>query len=324
MSGLEMLALIPAIVSAFVSAGSFLRNRRIQKDAARRAERQKSERSLQLGQSSVNSQYYGGIARLGNRFVVGDDISRGQLTNVLITLQQKMIESLLVVINSSQQLVPQVDYQALKILSDVSRLNALSILSDQYQRHATALPLAPLPIPVPNGIGYVTQPLSTATRQIPSLPCPQYHCLAPPSRTTRQNHRPPPRKAVPKVNLQPGPIPKDKRRQTQIPSSSSSRTPPQPLPRDARKRPTASAEAASKGKQVPRPLPMARYSELPVTVSTPPKGSHPVPPTAKRPANHPKASKPSFAAPGTDERQTPQTAYRKNKRASKVNNSRQE
>lgn len=68
MSGLEVAALVCAIVSAFTGAAELLRRRKAKKERKRK----EVEQSLELGPRKVRGEYERGAMGWGRRFAVGD------------------------------------------------------------------------------------------------------------------------------------------------------------------------------------------------------------------------------------------------------------
>jgi hypothetical protein len=68
MSGIEVVGLVCAIVSAFTAAVDLIRKRKAKKETKQVA----LEESLAIGPSRVQEKYDGGFARLGTRFAQGD------------------------------------------------------------------------------------------------------------------------------------------------------------------------------------------------------------------------------------------------------------
>jgi hypothetical protein len=74
MSGLEVVGLVCAIVSAFTGAAALIRKRKAKKE--KQAVQEALEQSLALGPPSVRGEYDHGFARLGPRFARGDGVCK--------------------------------------------------------------------------------------------------------------------------------------------------------------------------------------------------------------------------------------------------------
>ena len=73
MSGLEVVALVAGIVSAFAGSASLFREwREKRKERKSQAQNANLQRSLTSGGSQVQGEYDQDFARLGRRFAVGD------------------------------------------------------------------------------------------------------------------------------------------------------------------------------------------------------------------------------------------------------------
>ena len=75
MSGLEVVALVAAITSAFSSAGSFLtarKNRKEEKARRKVEEMEKLQNAVTLAPVQIQGEYDRDFARVGTRFAVGD------------------------------------------------------------------------------------------------------------------------------------------------------------------------------------------------------------------------------------------------------------
>ncbi|KAF2828877.1 hypothetical protein CC86DRAFT_404751 [Ophiobolus disseminans] len=106
MSGLEVVALVAAIISAFSGTASYLKERKKRKEEKAEAKR-KAMQSLELAVISappqIQVEYDRDFTRIGAKFASGDSIARNQLTEILIHMQQNMIQTLqgLLLSNSS-------------------------------------------------------------------------------------------------------------------------------------------------------------------------------------------------------------------------------
>ena len=76
MSGIEVVGLVCAIVSAFTGAAALLKKRKAKKEAKRLA----VEQSLAIGPPTVQGEYDRDFARLGQKFAKGD----GESTSCLL------------------------------------------------------------------------------------------------------------------------------------------------------------------------------------------------------------------------------------------------
>jgi hypothetical protein len=167
MSGLEVVALVAGIISAFSGTAAFLQDRKKRK--AEQAEAKKTAlHNLQLAVTSappqIQGEYDRDFGRIGSKFASGDcectksctctssirlltrnlpAIARDQLTGILISMQQNVIQTLqaLLVANSPSATI---DYTALLGITDSSRLDSVSALAQQYQRFSTAAPITSL------------------------------------------------------------------------------------------------------------------------------------------------------------------------------------
>jgi len=72
MAGLEIVAAITGIVSAFNGSITLYRSWRDKRRERRNAQNQDLERSLSLGRTTVQQEYNVHFARLGQRFAIGD------------------------------------------------------------------------------------------------------------------------------------------------------------------------------------------------------------------------------------------------------------
>ena len=164
MSGIEVVALVAGIVSAFTGAGSLFRSwRRDRKERQRQEKNQHLEQALVKGSSDVQKTYDDDFRRLGPMFARGDgmaspisislllanamlfvaEISRSTLAEQLIKLQGTVISVLTGNTPISALVYPDHD-----LLSDTSiavRLRSLSALAEQYQRMSQAAPVPTTP-----------------------------------------------------------------------------------------------------------------------------------------------------------------------------------
>ena len=164
MSGLEVVALVAGIVSAFTGAGTLFRNwRRDRKERRKQEKNQRLEQTLVKGSSDVQTTYNDDFRRLGPMFARGDgmtppistsslladailfitDISRSTLAEQLIKLQGTVISIL-----TGQTPIGALIYPQHDLLSDTSiavRLRSLSALAEQYQRMSQAAPISAPP-----------------------------------------------------------------------------------------------------------------------------------------------------------------------------------
>jgi hypothetical protein len=74
MTGIEVVALVVAIISSFTTVASYFQNHKKQKKEQRRRrhEAKRLRRSLALGPPQVQGEYDYDFARLGQQFAVGD------------------------------------------------------------------------------------------------------------------------------------------------------------------------------------------------------------------------------------------------------------
>ncbi|KAJ5910604.1 hypothetical protein N7504_005247 [Penicillium tannophilum] len=161
MSGAEVIAVV-ACVAAIVSAyrdGSEL-YRSIKKKWDRRHPREEAssndlEHSLDRGQNEILAHWNDHVSRLGRRYEEGDNLSREQMKDIVITLQGMLLTHLSRAVDQRVSL----DVMAVLSASDYGRSCTISVLHELYQRIAQS---APVPWPVGVGTVYATvDPTST-------------------------------------------------------------------------------------------------------------------------------------------------------------------
>jgi len=166
MSGIEVVAAVAGIVSAFAGSKSLYytwRDRRVERKASK--PNKEMEVSLAKGRSNVQSGYDVGFARIGKPFEVGDgkcffwpfarrsfantcscysDQARSELlryTVEIIKFQQTFMELLLRDPNAAvATTIPNIEI--LLKTSDETRKGVVGVLTDQYQRMETARPVS--------------------------------------------------------------------------------------------------------------------------------------------------------------------------------------
>ncbi|MCJ1230610.1 hypothetical protein MMC12_007284 [Toensbergia leucococca] len=141
MSGLEVVGLIAGITSAFVGAKSYLLARKKREEVkAKRQEAEALRTSLVRGKTEVQEEYDSDFARLGAPFARGDEIARRDLTTTLLRMQQQFITTLQAMVIGELN----IDYNLLLGVSSDSRRDAVSALSEQFQRLSIAAPIRTL------------------------------------------------------------------------------------------------------------------------------------------------------------------------------------
>ena len=164
MSGIEVVALVAGIVSAFAGAGSLFSNwRRDRKERQKQEKNQQLEQALVKGSSDVQRTYDDDFRRLGPMFARGDgmtssisafslsanailfvvEIGRNILAEQLIKLQGTVISVLTGNTPISALVYP--DHDLLSNTSIAVRLRSLSALADQFQRMSQAAPITAPP-----------------------------------------------------------------------------------------------------------------------------------------------------------------------------------
>ena len=189
MSGIEVVALVAGIASAFTGAGNLFRSwRRGGKERQQQKENQNLEQALVKGSSDVQRTYDDDFRRLGPVFPRGDgmtspistslllanamlfvaEISRSTLAEQLIKLQGTVISVLTGNTPISALVYPNHD-----LLSNTSiavRLRSLSALADQYQRISQAARIsAPLLLrSIKDSDGFISSTSATGVRHCSS------------------------------------------------------------------------------------------------------------------------------------------------------------
>ncbi|KAF6814106.1 hypothetical protein CMUS01_12710 [Colletotrichum musicola] len=208
MSGLEVAALVPAIVSAAVAVYDKYRDWRNRARARKdQAQNEELQQSLQQNGPLIQSEYDTDLQRIGQRFKTGDEIVLSTLKDILINVQG--IQITLLSGNKHDDPSPVSHPNHSSVLNDSlsARKNAIMALAQHYQRLLQAAPIhrplgAGTPSPLPPGYpsllppGY---PSSTPSGYPPST-SPGYPSGYPPGYP-----HPPPLPAGPPPWLQPGP-----------------------------------------------------------------------------------------------------------------------
>jgi hypothetical protein len=73
------------------------------------------------------------------------DICWHALSTILINMQQKLIGTVLVLLNSNTTAMPDADFASLLGLSESARIDAVATLAQQYQRFSTSAPISNFP-----------------------------------------------------------------------------------------------------------------------------------------------------------------------------------
>ncbi|ERF69596.1 hypothetical protein EPUS_01926 [Endocarpon pusillum Z07020] len=118
--------------------------------------------SLDLGPPIVQGQYDSDFRKFGETYARGDSIAREQLKDVLITLQMAVLSNLTGVWTGTRSL----DYKALQVATDDSRVNAVMCLIQWQQRlssAATAQQQKSPPYPLDSNSRPMTPPLTNAS-----------------------------------------------------------------------------------------------------------------------------------------------------------------
>ncbi|KAH8719420.1 hypothetical protein GQ44DRAFT_829304 [Phaeosphaeriaceae sp. PMI808] len=90
MSGIEVVALVAAIVSAFTGTASYLKGRKkrkIEKAEKKKKELSKLQDAVVLAPPKIQREYNRDVARIGPKFASGDAVGREQLSTILIEMQ---------------------------------------------------------------------------------------------------------------------------------------------------------------------------------------------------------------------------------------------
>ncbi|KAJ5164837.1 uncharacterized protein N7500_006667 [Penicillium coprophilum] len=149
MSGLEIVALIPAIISAFGTISVEYRAWRKQREDRRNKDQNLAlQKRLAGNGQTVQNEYDEDLRLLGPVFQRGDSIGRESLMHHLIILQSSVI-SLLRDRQNDISYVSHPNHDSIKNTTISARNGIVGSLSDQYQRLAQARPIARLPAPAP-------------------------------------------------------------------------------------------------------------------------------------------------------------------------------
>ncbi|KAJ6153621.1 hypothetical protein N7470_006580 [Penicillium chermesinum] len=148
MSGAEVIAVV-ACVAAVVSAysdGAKLFNAVKKKRDRRRQSNETTvadlECSLALGQTEILTHWNIHAAQLGRRYEEGDDISRDQMKDIVITLQGMLLTHLRASVEKNASL----NMMSLLMASNQGRARTIMVLHELYERIALTSP-APYPMP---------------------------------------------------------------------------------------------------------------------------------------------------------------------------------
>ncbi|KAH7079316.1 hypothetical protein BKA63DRAFT_263650 [Paraphoma chrysanthemicola] len=144
MSGVEVVALVAAIISAFTGTISLLKERRARKrnkTRERLEDMDRLRRAMIEAPTQIQLEYDYDFARIGPAFASGDAIAREQLASVLISMQGNMIDQLqsLLLHNSSSR---GWSFASLVKIAELSRSDSIAALTQQYQRLQMAAPIA--------------------------------------------------------------------------------------------------------------------------------------------------------------------------------------
>lgn len=132
MSGLEVLAAVTSIVSAFNGSLSLYRTwRDTRADRASDQQNYQLDCSLYNGATAIQQEYDRCYARLGHRFSSGDEDARAELAQY-VTYFQYALNTLVAESNSLGQQLPSV--QHVLAVSEATRTGVVAILGKQYQR----------------------------------------------------------------------------------------------------------------------------------------------------------------------------------------------
>ncbi|KAH6708841.1 hypothetical protein BKA61DRAFT_738734 [Leptodontidium sp. MPI-SDFR-AT-0119] len=157
MSGIEVVAVVAAIVSGFgASVTMFQQWKKRNADgggsrssisttifqpwkakAPKEQEARESEIVLSESGPLVQKEYNHDVKRLGDKFAMGDDIGRSQMQSHLITLQQSIITLLTEAVTNGRS-ADQINLSHLMATSKSVREGSIRTLSDQFQRMSTA------------------------------------------------------------------------------------------------------------------------------------------------------------------------------------------
>ncbi|KAL3473424.1 hypothetical protein BJX99DRAFT_233702 [Aspergillus californicus] len=168
MSGLEVVALIPAIVSAFGTISVEYREWRKRRDDRRSQSKNVAlQKRLTGNGEAVQDEYDEDLRLLGPVFRRGDSTGRESLMQHLIILQSTVISLLRDRQNDLSYLIHP-NHNSINQTTKSARNSIVTTLSEQYQRLAQARPIARLAAPThqdsnSNCLGTLT----CATRNIP-------------------------------------------------------------------------------------------------------------------------------------------------------------
>ncbi|KAH7398322.1 hypothetical protein BKA66DRAFT_545921 [Pyrenochaeta sp. MPI-SDFR-AT-0127] len=143
MSGLEVFALVPAIIGAFAGLGSLLielKKRKAEKNKEKKEDLRRLQLAVRSAKPKIQNEYDIGFKSLGAKFASGDQIARAQLTVVLETMRQQIIQNLRGHLAKADP-ITNIDYESLLQISHSSKLESISILAQQYQRLQVAAPI---------------------------------------------------------------------------------------------------------------------------------------------------------------------------------------
>jgi hypothetical protein len=156
------------VISAFRDAAGLVRRIKEKQDSSDGEESCSKqhinalEMSLDLGPPIVQGQYDSDFRKFGETYARGDNIAREQLKDVLITLQMAVLSNLTGVWTEARSL----DYKALQVAADDSRVNAVLCLIQWQQRlssAATAQQQKSPPYPLDSNSRPMTPPLTNAS-----------------------------------------------------------------------------------------------------------------------------------------------------------------
>ncbi|KXG50257.1 uncharacterized protein PGRI_062240 [Penicillium griseofulvum] len=163
MSGLEIIALIPAIVSAFGTISVEYRDWRKRRDDRRNKSKNVALQKLLAGNGeTVQNEYDEDLRLLGPVFQRGDSTGRESLMHHLIILQSTVI-SLMRDRHNDMSYLSHPNHDAINNTTKSTRNGIVNTLSDQYQRLAQARPIARLPAPATSSAENCFNDLSCAT-----------------------------------------------------------------------------------------------------------------------------------------------------------------
>ncbi|KAL1881596.1 hypothetical protein Plec18167_003193 [Paecilomyces lecythidis] len=171
MSGMEVLAVVAcvaAIVSAYNDGAELVKRIKAKREAKRALAEQATqdlEVSLARGPPTVQTAYDSNFRRFGAQYEQGDQIAREQMKDIIINLQRALLTNL----RTASEDDVEVNFVALQIASDDSRVNAVMALCELYQRMAVAAPIltgpGPMSIPRARDTQFTTQFSSSPTDQ---------------------------------------------------------------------------------------------------------------------------------------------------------------